>query len=296
MNNFPPNIYLNWREIKFALFFLLSFLVVVSCKTTKKASIPIKEVPVIAEDQKTRFDYKSARVLADKMEENKFNFNLLTTKFSAETNIEGKTNGFNVSIRTKKDSVLWMSFSLLGIEGARILATQDTIKFIDRVNHKFLISDYNYISQMFQTDIDFEMLQAILIGNYVEFYGEEEKIKSFREENQYVISTVRKRKLKKVLNKVNDGEPYKELIQRTYVSNDSYKITRNLINDFSNNRSFDATYQDFQKVDSLFFPFKQHFEITSTKKITVDINYNKVESVNELSFPFNIPSKYEPLR
>jgi hypothetical protein len=149
---------------------------------------------------------------------------------------------------------------------------------------------------MLSAEIDFEMLQAILVGNNVEFYGEEGKIKSFREENQYVLSTVRKRKLKKVINKANEGEPIKELIQRTYIENDSYKISRNLINDFSTNRTFDAKYTNFQKVNNFLFPYSQHFEINSGKKILVDINYNKVEPELELTFPFNIPVKYESIR
>jgi hypothetical protein len=149
---------------------------------------------------------------------------------------------------------------------------------------------------MLSADIDFEMLQSILVGNSVEFYGDEEKIKSFREEDQYVLSTIRKRKLKKVINKVNEGETVNELVQRTYLENESYKISRNLINDFSTNRTFDAKYTNFQKVDNNLFPFSQHFEINTSKKILVDINYNKVEPQVELTFPFNIPPKYESIR
>jgi hypothetical protein len=289
-NNRQLNYYLH-----IFLVFILSFSV--GCRITKKTVIinPESEKPTV-EEVKVKFDFKSAKVLADKMEENKFKYNLLTSKFSAETNIDGKSSGFNVSIRAKSDSILWMSFSLLGIEGARVLATPDTIKFIDRVNHKYIVCDYQYISKMLSADVDFEMLQSILVGNSVEFYGEEEKIKSFREDDQYVLSTVRKRKLKKVINKVNDGEQVNELVQRTYLENESYKISRNLINDFSTNRTFDAKYTNFQKVDNFLFPFSQHFEINSGKKILVDIIYNKVEPETELTFPFNIPAKYESIR
>jgi len=288
---------LNQVKYNFSFLFVVLLFVSVGCRTTKKTLIvnPQSEKPIV-EEVKVKFDFKSAKVLADKMEENKFKYKLLTSKFSAETNIEGKSNGFNVSIRAKSDSVLWMSFSLLGIEGARVLATPDTIKFIDRVNHKYLICDYQYISQMLSADVDFEMLQSILVGNNVAFYSEEEKIKSFREDNQYVLSTVRKRKLKKVINKAIEGEPVKELVQRTYLENESYKISRNLINDFSTNRTFDAKYSNFQKVDNFLFPFSQHFEINSGKKILIDINYNKVEPETELTFPFNIPAKYESIR
>jgi hypothetical protein len=285
------------EKYNFSLLFVVLIFLVVGCRTTKKTLVinPESEKPIV-EEVKVKFDFKSAKVLADKMEENKFRYKLLTSKFAAETTIEGKTNGFNVSIRAKSDSVLWMSFSLLGIEGARVLATPDSIKFVDRVNHKYLVCDYQYISKMLSADIDFEMLQSILVGNHVEFYSEEEKIKSFREEDQYVLSTVRKRKLKKVINKLNEGEPPKELVQRTYLENDSYKISRNLINDFSTNRTFDAKYTNFQKVDNFLFPFSQHFEINSGKKILVDITYNKVEPETELTFPFNIPAKYESIR
>lgn len=270
-----------------------------SCKSSKKVQKPDakKEVNVTSSNEdKFKIEFKTSKQLIQKMNAAKFNFTNITGKFAADVTIDDKTNGFNVSLRGKKDSILWLSFSLMGIEGARILATPDSVKFIDRLNQKYLITDYQTISKMFQADIDFDMLQAVLVGNNVEFFDEDERIHAFKENNQFVLSTIRKRKLKKLLNSPEELNQKKELVQRTYLENDSYKIKRNMINDFVNNRTFNATYDEFAKVDSLLFPFNQNFEIIAGKTILVKIKFSKVETTGQINFPFNIPSRYEPYK
>lgn len=291
--------YIN-KHLQYIIFsFLLGCVFFNSCKSSKKVQKPDakKEVNVTSSNEdKFKIEFKTSKQLIQKMNAAKFNFTNITGKFAADVTIDDKTNGFNVSLRGKKDSILWLSFSLMGIEGARILATPDSVKFIDRLNQKYLITDYQTISKMFQADIDFDMLQAVLVGNNVEFFDEDERIHAFKENNQFVLSTIRKRKLKKLLNSPEELNQKKELVQRTYLENDSYKIKRNMINDFVNNRTFNATYDEFAKVDSLLFPFNQNFEIIAGKTILVKIKFSKVETTGQINFPFNIPSRYEPYK
>src|SRR5207253_1686290 len=101
---------------------LLCILLVAACKTHKKTEVT---KPV---DETGKLDFKSGRVLSDKMKENEFHYDYLSTKFSADANIDGNNNSFEVTLRAKKDSVIWMSISpALGIEAARILITCDSV-------------------------------------------------------------------------------------------------------------------------------------------------------------------------
>ncbi len=273
---------------------LLAFLLMLGCRGPKHAinTAPPEVTP------ETRTDFKSSKVLSEKLVENEFNYTWLTSKFDAEAIVDGKSTAFNVSVRAKKDSALWMSISpALGIEVARLLATQDSVKFIDRLNSKYFKGDYNYISQLLHTELDFDMLQSLLLGNSVSFDHEEEKLKSMVDNKRYLLSTIRKRKLRKVLNENSDLRGKKELIQSIWLEPESYKISRIYIEDFNTNRTFDANYSDFKSVDSLSVPFKLVFDIKAEKNLNIKIDYSKItRTAPPQTFPFSIPAKYEKLR
>ena len=282
------------------MLFVASSLLFSNCRTTKKAS-KISETKKLVEtlpiDDKATpiIDHLSARVLSNRLINNQFNFVWLNTKFSASTNVDGKTNSFNASLRCRKDSALWISISLFGIEGARLLATCDSVKFIDRVNNKYFMGNYSFLSKAINTEIDFEMLQSVLIGNSVDFY-DDDKLRTYIEEGNQVLSTTRKRKLKKVLNNTPEENLLKELVQRIWLDASTYKIKKNIINDFNTNRTFEGNYSNFHLVDSLLFPFTANFVIKAIREMRVDINYSKVEINNVQQMPFTIPAKYEPMK
>jgi hypothetical protein len=290
------------RALQFSIVVLLAF-VSIQCRsrknlnktTTTEAEKIVSEIPT-EEKAKPIIDHRFPKVLSRKMLENQFDYKWLNSKFSASTNIDGKTNSFNATVRSRKDSALWISFSLLGIEGARILATKDTVRFIDRVNSKFFVGDYNFLSELLNTDIDFEMLQSILIGNPVSFYDDDEKLRTYIEDGNQVLSTVRKRVIRKTLNNTAEQNKMKELVQRIWLDASSYKVKKNIINDFNTNRTFEGNYDDFQKVDSLLFPFVAEFTITAQRTMKVNINYSKVEINNVQQMPFSIPAKYERMK
>src|SRR5581483_9006807 len=104
-------------------------------------------------------------------------------------------------------------------------------------------------------------------------------------------STIRKRKLKKVLYK-NRVFHSKDDGQFIFLDPNDFHITHLQVKDFINNRTFDTYYSDFQKVDSVMFPFHIQFEIKAKKHIKIDLQYKKVSFKTQDEVPFIIPKKY----
>jgi hypothetical protein len=293
------------RSIAFHLCFVFSlFLTLFSCKTiqknktqtTKTASTDtVSKTVTVTEKATPIIDHKFAKTLIKNLKENEFQFRLLSAKMHANVSIDGKENNFNSNIRIKKDSLIWISFSLLGIEGARLLATTDSVKFIDRINSKYFIGDYEYISKLFQTDIDFFMLQAVLVGNSIDFYDEDNKLKSYIEDGIHILSTNRKKRIKKLLtqNEVTQNAINSDPIQRMYISPSNYKIMKVLINDLQTSRTFEGKYSDFIDIGGKLLPQEINYNISATKTIILNAKYSKIELVDELKFPFAIPSSYK---
>lgn len=267
----------------FLLFFIISSFIFSSCKTQKKIILnKEKEICLL--------DYKSPKILNTHLKKNEFNFNNLSIKLSAEAQIDSSAHSFTATLRMKKDSVIWLSLSKLGIEGARAIITKDSVKFINRLESTYFCGDYSYISKLLNTDLDFDMLQSLLIGNSVSFYDEEEKLKSGVDNCHYYLGTIRKRKIKKA----EKGKALKEPSQTIYLMPESYKISHILFFEFNPDRSFEAVFTDFKIIDSISqIPQILDFKIKAQKKVNIQIKYNKIALDEEMSFPFKIPEKYE---
>lgn len=273
------------------IFFLLPLAFILSCKAKK-------EVP--PKPERCKLDYKSAKTLTHHLKQNQADYTTFTAKVKADVVIDEKSTEFTIALRMKKDSVIWASISpALGIEVIRFSATKDTIKFIDRINNKYFIGGYDTLSKMLNTEIDLEILQSLLLGNSVEFYEEDEKLRPGIDSCRYILGTIRKRKLRKMIEK---GKELKEPAQTIWMLDSSFKITRILFREFGSKREFDAHFSNFTRVENLndsvkqiLVPFILTYYIKADKIITVNFEYTKANANKPQNFPFTIPDGYEKI-
>ena len=271
------------------IFFLLLIPFFFSCKTKKN----IRYKP-----EKCRLDYKSAKTLASLLKQHQTDYSTFTGKIKASVVIDDKATEFTISLRMKKDGVIWASISpALGIEVIRFSATKDSIKFIDRIHNKYFIGGYDTLDKMLKTEIDLEILQSLLIGNSVEFYEEDEKLRPGIDSCRYFLGTIRKRKLRKVIEK---GKELKEPAQTIWMTDSTFKITRILFREFGSGREFDAYFENFLNVDlpegspkQISIPFVLTYYIKADKVITINLEYTKASANKPQNFPFTIPDGYE---
>ncbi len=254
---------------------MLSFL---ACKTTRSI---IKE-PIKEEGS----DYLFAQ-----LKKNEMKFKSLSAKFSAIYIEDKKKISFRGQLRIKKDSMIWVSISpALGIEMVRLLITNDSIKFIDRIGYTYLISDFDYINKLINSTLDFDMLQAFLIGNDFSFF-ENGEFKASIDGMEYRLLTVGRRKLKKYV-KAN-SEEFNIPIQNIWLNHENFKITKVMIKEVKQDgRKLYALYSDFDKIDNQLFPYHLDFEISSENQIDIQIDYSKITVNESLKFPFTVPERY----
>jgi outer membrane lipoprotein-sorting protein len=256
----------------------LILLTVFSCHPQKKITRePIKD--------------KRADSLFGLLKKNEFKFNYLSIKFSADVSFNKNNNSFNGNVRIKKDSAIWISITpALGLEAARILITIDTVKMINRLASTYFIGDFKYINSLLKTDLDYDMLQSLLVGNDFSSY-ENDVFKASIDNKQYLLSTVGRGKLKKHLKNTEDSS--RILMQDIWLDPETYKITRVHIKELQENKKLEAEYSDFATVNSLLFPNKIEFVVVNEKtRMEIKIENSKVSTTGPLEFPFNISSKY----
>ena len=148
------------------------------CKSTKRVATAVTTSPP------KPLEDRSVQDLLEKLEKNSFKPEYLSAKASVVMKEGESETSFNITMRCKRDSIIWISISpLLGIEVARVLVTPDSVKFIDRIHGKYQASSFETINKILQLKVNFEIVQCILQGNFFAYKKNENRFKRSNESN-----------------------------------------------------------------------------------------------------------------
>ncbi|MBL7922915.1 MAG: DUF4292 domain-containing protein [Bacteroidia bacterium] len=259
-----------------------------ACKTRQKAS------PVPPADGKP-VQEASVQELLSRLDSSAFHAGWINAKASVTTIQEGNETSFNITMRARKDSIIWISISpLLGIEVARVLITPDSVKFLDRLHNKYQVNTFETINKLLQLKVNFEIVQSLMFGNFFAYKKNENRFNSvYLEDKYYILSSLNKKKLKRAL---EEKDPNKPVIQDVFINNTYFRIFRMSVDDQKIGKSLVTEYEDFRQTDYGQFPFKSNTRITADKDFEIKIEFGKLVTGEEQEFPFNIPSSYERVR
>lgn len=270
-------------------------LLVFSCKTKKHTQTVLENQIGDTLLDKCRLQFKTAKNLSRHIKDNELKFDWISTKADVEVNIDGDENNLDVKIRGRKDSAIWISIQAVGlIDIAKLLITRDSVKMVVYIKKQYFIGDFNYINEILNADLDFDMIQAALFGNSADFYEDDNKLNPVidRVNCHYLLSTERKRKLRRI---TSGQDSLKRSLQTMTLMNETYKIINNHFEDVSTNRTFNAQYDKFLAKDSVFAPHDVNIEIKAEKKITLKINYVRIEINQPQKISLSIPKNYDPI-
>ncbi len=264
-------------------------------KVTQSTPTPIVE-PIATEDTtnlKCRLDYKNSKALIKYLKENELKFEWISAKANVETLIDEKSENFDIKVKIRKDSAMLVSIQyLLGLEVAKVLITRDSVKMVNYIQKNYFKGDFNYINELLKADIDFDLLQAVLSGNSAEFHDDDTKLKPITDRTncKYLLSTMRKRRLRKIQ---NGNVEIKDALQTISLNPENFKIIANEFIDPITNRKFIASYKNFTQKDSVYAPYHVDIDLVAQKKASVKIDYVRIEKNTPQKLTLNIPSKYE---
>lgn len=279
-------------------FFILSFMLLFSFSCKHKKDIQ-KTPSNVVEDTtiaKCKLDYKNAKTLSRHVKENEFQFDWIMAKANVESLVDEKEESFDIRVRGRKDSALLVSIQyLLGLEVAKVLVTRDSVKFVNYINKTYFKGDFAYISELLNADVDFDLLQAVLFGNSAEFHDDDARLKpaTDRENCFYLLSTERKRRLKKIQNGTAD---VKNDLQTLTLNPDNYKILKNEFVEAASPRKFIASYSNFTQKDSVYAPYHVDIDVVAQKNARLKIDYVRIEKNTPQKLTLNIPSKYDAIQ
>lgn len=264
--------------------FVLTF-GLVGCNATKKTSR--SEARVVG-NKKTQF-------ILSQIEKNEANKpKSLSFKSATEVKTDDKTTTFKASVRMVPDSVIWMSITAYSYEVARIIATPDTIKYVSRTDKKFYVGNYDFIESKMGVSFSFDDLQSLLLAHS---FGLEnpENINKRNSKNSYVLSSINKRKLKRMQ---KGKELYPEDVEVLYVNwvnPENFQVEKVSLTDVNTQNSASIQYLTFENLAQYVVLSSFKMDIIAKKKIEITSTFSKFTVDVPLKFPFKISSKYEQI-
>jgi hypothetical protein len=185
-----------------------------------------------------------------------------------------------MSLRIRKDSLIWVSVVPgLGIEVARLRITPDSVYLVNRLNKTYFAGDYSLLREKFKVDVDFAMVQAILLGNYLPGEPGQEKVMT-----------------EPPLQHIRREEASLQIDQ--FLDLSDFKLKKLTIKDLQTNDALQVDYSAFEILEDHSFARLARIAVqqnkgNETKGTLAALEYSKV-SLNEagLSFPFSIPQGY----
>lgn len=238
---------------------LLGLLLIQSCHR--------KAVPTLPEPPKT-------------LDIEEIDFGYLHSKARMIFKDEKKERDVKANIRIRKDSVIWMTFSVIGVQGGKALINKDSITIVSTVDKEYYVFDYVELSKRFNFKIDYAVLEAAMLGNPIR-------------EKQSTDEIGREGEFDKLIQK-EGSVTIKNLINPVIK-----KIEQVELVEAATNNTLKLQYSNFQPLGEKSYPYNgvvSVFYKTTAGIInnTITFEYNKVEvGDKELKFPFNIPKRYD---
>ena len=245
--------------------FLTALLFVSSCKSTKtiregEANLGLSAKQLIKENAKLTPTFKT-----------------LQSKLRITYSEGKKEQTHTVSFRMKKDEVIWISapFSLL-----RAKVTPENVAFYNKLDNTYFEGNYKYLSDLLGTELDFDKVQNLLLGEAL-FNLKDESYKLSVHQNEYALQPKKQR----------------ELFELFYILNPShYKITSQQLSQIQELRHLQIDYKSYQEVDNQKIPeLIKVLAVEANDETSIRLEFKSVSLNTELRFPFNIPSSFKKI-
>ena len=190
---------------------------------------------------------------------------------------------FSSTILSKDEELLWLNGKMFGIEGARILVTQDSIFALNRLQKSYLAEDMDWVADEYTLPallaeaVDLDHLQDIFIGNpildvipYTEFT---------QKEDDYILA--------------GHLEDYTSSLLV-----DASTMQTRYFNLAQEGSQLTVEYSDYRLVDGKHY-IAHRRDITvqrpNEQDILLTILYNSIEIDKEQDIKFSIPGSYSKM-
>jgi hypothetical protein len=262
-----------------------------SCGTKKR----------LVNESQERFDLKNitdARLVKLTQEKNIVWESVFFKKFEADVEFDNERKSFKGNMYIVKDSTIVLSVLGLGIELFRIKFEKDGIYILNKTKKEIIETGYQYLWDNFYVDINYSMLERILLNQFFCYPVPEKgatscikKYKHYTGDNEYILKSIKDGKYSRLERKNN----YSDLIFHSFhIHPELFKIKRAYVSDFNFNSEIDIRYTNFMDVKSFTFPADIAISgKRGSNRFLIKIGYDSIDIDSKSRLSFKYSDKYK---
>jgi outer membrane lipoprotein-sorting protein len=265
-----------WHQ-RITLIALMTALLMVHACSPKRILTPI--VPDRAVDQ-----------VLSSMHAAEATFDFFSARFSGSVNYGGGQTDIGGTIRIRKDSAVFISVApFLGIEVARILITPDHVKMVNRLESTYFEGDMELINGMLNADLDFYMLQSMLLGNDLPHFSTHNF--SLEEDHDMILLHNPRRSPIDPLT-----QAYGSIEQKLWLDKHTFRILQTNLYEKDTERNIQARYPSHSIVQGRSFPSEVLlFFSDAASAAHLSVSYSRILIDQPQQITFSIPPRYTPM-
>lgn len=247
---------------------LLLTVLFASCKSTKDAGT--ESVTAMS----------SKKIINNHYNES-FDENTLNGTIKAKYQDKNSSHSVGVSYRIQKDSAIWMSGRMLNITLAKIFITPTKVQFYEKLGKTYFEGDFALLSDFLGTEVDFEIVQNLLLGQAIVDL-KEQKFNASVDENSYKLEPKKQADLFDLLFWMNPT---------------NFKVSKQEVRRPDIQKKLTIDYVEYQEVQEEMLPKKINITaVDGVERVFLNLEYKSVQFNNNISFPFSIPRGYEQIQ
>lgn len=253
------------KKIAIILFAVVSL---TSCKT-KQA--------VIAEGNAG--EEKAVKEIIEGHYKNAKDFKTVLIKASVDYKDKKTKQSINAEVRIKKDETILVSVRFLGITMAKAIITPTRVSYYEKINSTYFDGDYAALSRWLGTELDYEKVQNMLLGNAI-YDLNKGKYSASLENGQYKLQSMDRSAISKFF--LFEGANF-------LLKNESIKQGG------QEPRSLQISYPSHREYPKAVLPSAIKIEAEQKDNVTLNIEYNTVTFDENLTFPYEVPEGYDQI-
>ena len=255
--------------MRFIKYFVVFVIVFTSCKTKKN----LMSANTIAEEM-------SAKKVARKHIASNFDKKTVEAKLKANFNNGKLKQSISVSLRMKKDEVIWLKGTkFITVFKAKITPT--SVSYYSPYAKNYFEGDFTMLKKLLGTDINFQQLQNLLLGQSLTNV-KDQKQNVVIEDNSYVLSPENQANLFDIFFSVNPSH---------------FKLDKQSIVNSLKSQRLDIFYPSYKVIDDEVFPSEIKIKAKQPGKFTnIDFIVRSVEFNTEINTSFSIPKGYKQIK
>ena len=241
-------------------------LITVACNTSKNTHRELKAI-------------STKRIIKNHRQAD-FSKNTIQAKIKTHYEDVKTSQNLSIKLRIKKDQIIWMSGTFLGFPVAKVKITPTRVQYYEKINHTYFDGNFDLINKTLGTDLNFEQLQDLLLGQ-VAFVEKPSKFEKEVSSQSYLLTP----------NNNTDALSF-----FYWINPQNYKLNQQRIVSIQKQEQFSVTYPEYHKISGDYFPKKMRI-ITTSKQVStkIEMDIRSVYFNKKLSFPFSIPEGYQEI-